>query len=243
VEDVLALIRGWQREPSVALPAPTPGGVAVRGGGPWAALCAGCHGDAGEGRTALSLNNPWFLETADDAFVEFAIRQGRRGTSMPGFDGRLSDVAIADLVALIRSWAVPVDGSAPPAYEPDWDRAVLNPSGPDAGFELREGRYVAADDVLAAMQGGQRLMVIDARPLSDFALGHIEGAVGLPFFALEASLDRIPRDVFVVAYCGCPHAVSGQAVDRLRAAGHERSAVLDEGWYVWRDRGYPSVLP
>ena len=52
-------------------------------------------------------------------------------------------------------------------------------------------------------------------------------------------LASLPRDKWIVTYCGCPHAISGQAADTLLEAGFEKVGVLDEGFFVWQDLGYP----
>jgi cytochrome c oxidase cbb3-type subunit 3/ubiquinol-cytochrome c reductase cytochrome c subunit len=62
----------------------------------------------------------------------------------------------------------------------------------------------------------------------------------MPYYNNPAELDRIPNDgTWVIAYCACPHHASGAVVDALRARGHKRTAVLDEGILVWKQRGYP----
>ena len=86
---------------------------------------------------------------------------------------------------------------------------------------------------------GAKMILLDARPHADFVDGHIEDAVSVPFFELDKVIDDLPTDVWIVNYCGCPHAVSGQAFDALEAAGFTQIAVLDEGYYEWVDRGYP----
>ncbi len=51
---------------------------------------------------------------------------------------------------------------------------------------------------------------------------------------------KLPRDgTWILAYCGCPHAASGQVMDSLRAAGFPNTAVIDEGIFEWIRRGYP----
>ena len=60
-------------------------GNAAAGGKIYGARCAACHGPKGEGRTAISLNNPTFLATASDGFIRYAIEHGRPGTPMPAF--------------------------------------------------------------------------------------------------------------------------------------------------------------
>ncbi len=48
-------------------------------------------------------------------------------------------------------------------------------------------------------------------------------------------IDQLPRDLFVITYCGCPHAISGQAADELIIEGFGEVGILDEGFYEWRD--------
>ena len=242
VADLIAFIRQWQTVPSVVLSDTTAvEGVATRGTGVYNARCASCHGADGEGVSAVSLNNPWFHAAASDGFIEHAIVNGRPGTTMGAYGDTLSPVAIADLVAFIRQWKR--DPNAPPEapYTPDLANGVINPEGPAPSFVLREDRFVPADQVKAAVDAGQRVIIMDARPTGDYRDGHITGARGLPFYELENWIEQLPRDTFIVTYCGCPHAVSGQALDALRAAGFTQNAILDEGYYVWAERGYGVV--
>jgi cytochrome c oxidase cbb3-type subunit 3/ubiquinol-cytochrome c reductase cytochrome c subunit len=109
-------------------------------------------------------------------------------------------------------------------------------------FELREGRFVPASQVNTAMEMGARFTLIDARPAADYLDEHIYGAISLPFYDIDQYAEDLPQDAFTVTYCGCPHAVSGQAADALIARGFSRVAVLDEGFYEWRDTfAYPTT--
>lgn len=243
VDAIVAHVRSWQTADSIALSDEPVEGSALRGRGPYNVHCAECHGEDGAGGEYMSIGNPWFLETASDAYIRHAIVEGRPGTAMEGFGDTLPDRTIDDLVALVRSWAVPVDGEPIAGFEPDFEDAVLDPDGADPTWELREGRYVGIDAVNAAMEAGEAFVLLDARPVADFATSHITGATSLPFYEVENHLEALPRDRWIVTYCGCPHAVSGQAADALLAAGFERVAVLDEGCYEWEDRGYPVTVP
>ncbi|MDP6344927.1 MAG: cytochrome c, partial [Alphaproteobacteria bacterium] len=103
---LVAFIRGWQREASVALELsadPVVGDPAAARR-PYAKLCAPCHGLRGQGQTALSLNNPEYLAAVWDNQIRWAIVHGRRGTPMPGYGATLSATEIDNLVALIRTW-------------------------------------------------------------------------------------------------------------------------------------------
>ncbi|MBI3203595.1 MAG: c-type cytochrome [Myxococcales bacterium] len=204
--------------------------------------CAGCHGGRGQGKTAVSLENPTFLATASDGFIRYAIEHGRPGTPMPAFGASLTGQQLDDLTAAIRRWARPVElGGAARAVRPKVGPLVIHPSGPHPKFSRRDDRYVPADQVRDALKAGARMVLLDARPLSDFLEGHIPGAQPAPFHDdLDALAAALPRDgTWIVAYCACPHAASGKVVDALRARGFANTAVLDEGIKVWRERGYP----
>jgi hypothetical protein len=45
--------------------------------------------------------------------------------------------------------------------------------------------------------------------------------------------------VAAVAYCACPHHLSGIVVDELIKRGHKKAYVLDEGINVWRQKNHP----
>ena len=89
-----------------------------------------------------------------------------------------------------------------------------------------------------ALEAGKRLPIADARTPNDYVTKHIRGAVSVPFYEPEKYLDRLPKDVTIVTYCGCPHAASGALADSLKERGYSRVWVLDEGYFVWRDSGY-----
>jgi len=236
---MVALLRSWQEEPSVTLdPAPIPGDAA-RGLTTYEAECRGCHGTRGEDGRYLQVGNPVFLASATDAYLRVAMERGRAGTPMPAFGSRLDAGKTADLVALLRSWQRPVDGpeTLPPGPGALKD-VVLNPGGPDPAWDPA-AQFLPADVVKAAMDGGASLVIADARPPSDYGGGHIAGAISVPFYRVEEFMPELPRGKYVITYCSCPHAESGHAASVLRARGYPRVAVLDEGFKVWRTRGYP----
>jgi cbb3-type cytochrome c oxidase subunit III len=85
-------------------------GNAAAGRAIYAANCAGCHGEKGEGAKGPALNNRTLLETASDAFLFETIGRGRRGTAMAGFETpsptrrALAPDEIGSAVAYIRTW-------------------------------------------------------------------------------------------------------------------------------------------
>jgi len=239
---LLAYLRSLETQPRLDVDRlEVAAGDAAAGAEVYRAECAGCHGTRGQGDTAQSLNHPQFLATASDGFIRYTIHYGRPGTPMPGFSDRLSGGQMDDLTALIRSWETTAElprGEAPT----ELGAVVLNPDGPAPRFStLREGRYVPAKEVKQALDLGTRLVLLDARPTSDWLAGRLPGAVSVPYYAdLGKLVAALPRDgTWIVSYCACPHAASGKVMDQLRAAGLENTAVLDEGVIEWQERGYP----
>ena len=155
---------------------------------------------------------------------------------------------IDDVVAYVRSLAVPPAGAAAAAARAAARRRasgpiVLNPKGRAPDFTLKEDLYVSID---ARQEGPRReaarLIIADARAPSDYASLHITGAISTPYYE-PRSLDDLPNDgTWVLAYCACPHHVSGQVVDELRKRGYKHTAVIDEGIFAWQHKGYPVVV-
>ena len=240
IDSLVALIRSWQHEQSVKLTARKVLGDPVSGRIAYDKFCGNCHGDQGQGVIAVSLNNPEYLALASDEQVRIAITHGRRDTPMAAYKDLLSEDTIDDIVALIRSW----QRETPTRIEPpdffEFPQVVLNPDGPPPQFTLREGRYVSAEQLDVAMRSGSRLIILDARPPSDWFIAHIPGAVPAPSYDPDTIIFRLPEDdTWIISYCACPHKYSDQLTDALRSAGYKNSVVLDEGVRWWQQNGYP----
>jgi mono/diheme cytochrome c family protein len=67
--------------------------------------CLGCHGEEGAGGVGPPLVANEFVASASEAEVRQVVEQGRPGTAMPPFEGRLSDEEVDAVVALMESWA------------------------------------------------------------------------------------------------------------------------------------------
>ena len=212
-------------------------GDPTRGAEVFARDCRMCHGDAETRGTSVHLANPQFLAAATDAFIRHATVHGRPGTPMEAFGGRLSQQEIDDVVAYVRDFGKPeAAGILPPpsGKEP----IVINPKGKQPEFTLRDGRFVSIHEVSKALAAGRKMSIVDARQASDWMRAHITGAVSIPYHDL-GRLAEVPQDVWVIAYCACPHHLSGIIVDELKKRGHTRALILDEGVLEWHRRGYP----
>jgi mono/diheme cytochrome c family protein len=85
-----------------ASPAPA-GGDADNGATIYAQNCASCHGENAEGGSVGPTLVSAELAAQDDDFYREVILNGRAGTAMPAWDGRLSDQEIEDVIAFLRS--------------------------------------------------------------------------------------------------------------------------------------------
>jgi mono/diheme cytochrome c family protein len=77
------------------------------GGDTYATSCSPCHGANGEGGgdglfPQLNPNN-FIQENANSDMVDFLL-EGRPGTAMAGYDGRLTESELANVIAFLRTW-------------------------------------------------------------------------------------------------------------------------------------------
>lgn len=238
IASIVAFLRSRQRSPNMDFHGFTATAHGVDARPLYELHCASCHGERGQGVTAPSLNNPTFVETVTDGFMREAIAKGRSRTPMPAFERRLSADQIEALIVYVRSFGRHEEARQETAIPADLP-VVVNPDGGAPTFTLREGRFVPSAQVNRALQEGKRIILLDARAPSDWALFHIPGAVPTPYYAIDELVSRIPdQDTWIVAYCACPHAASGRVVDALRERGYTHTAVLDEGILQWRELGF-----
>ena len=236
----------WLRDQGPALKSlEAPGkGDALQGEKLYIEYCRTCHGDTKTRGEAVHLANVAFQQQATDAFIRHAISNGRPGTKMPPFGTVMTAQQMDDLVAFVRTFSggTTVGRLPPPTGK---EPLVLNPSGKEPQFtKLRSEndvpRYVSVDEVKKALDDKRKLVIIDARPSSEWMRVHVTGSVSIPYHD-PARLADVPKDVWAIAYCACPHHLSGIIVDELIKLGHTKALVLDEGINVWHQRGYPVV--
>lgn len=243
IDTLMAYVRGGT-EPETLTPQPSKGSPGY-GARLFRAYCESCHGTEKARGNAVHLANAMFLESASDAFLRAAILQGRPGTPMEPWQGKLTPQEVEDLVAYLRSLAVPVP--PPPAAAAKGPAlgntaVVINPDGNNANFSVRDGFFVPVAEVAKAYDEGKRLVLVDARPTSDYLRSHITGAISIPYFD-TTKIDRIPNDgTWIITYCACPHHLSRIVRDALYARGYKNVAILDEGVFAWQQAGHPMFV-
>lgn len=96
------------------------------------------------------------------------------------------------------------------------------------------------DDLLARYEAGD-MFIVDVRPASEYAQGHIPDAVSMPIDEFKSRLRDIPEGQDVIVYCRGPYCVfADDAVEILQAEGID-AIRLSEGLPDWRARGLPVI--
>ncbi len=242
VASIVAYLRTFERLPKANGDDTPSKGDTHRGEKVYATQCIGCHGDHGTGGPYVHIGNPDLLGSAGNGMLRATIHDGRPGTPMPSFAEKLKRDDIEDVVALLRMWqgqAPPAPAATPGKMPPLPLGAVpLHPKGPEPeGFKASPGT-TPADIVKRELDRGAKMGLLDARAPSDYIGEHITGAVSVPFYDPDPYIGQLPHDAWLVCYCACPHAESGQLARRLTEKGFTKVTILDEGLGVWRAKKY-----
>lgn len=135
---------------------------------------------------------------------------------------RLADDAVLTLLASLRCVA---------ERNAEVDRVVRD------YFDHRDHlEPVTRKALLKRLRGGS-VTVLDVRPMDEFALGHLPGAVNIPLGELHERLGELDADQEVVAYCrGAYCVLAYEAVAVLRERGFDARR-LEDGFPEWRAAG------
>jgi rhodanese-related sulfurtransferase len=107
----------------------------------------------------------------------------------------------------------------------------------DAKSRIRETNV---PDVKTRLDAGEKLDVVDVREESEYAAGHLPGAVHLGKGVIERDIEeKFPDlDAPLVLYCGGGFR-SALAADNLQKMGYRNVLSMDGGWRAWKDAGHP----
>ena len=89
-------------------------------------------------------------------------------------------------------------------------------------------------------ESGEEHILVDTREESEWAAGHVAGAVHLSKGIIERDIEtKVPdHDATLVLYCGGGFR-SALVADNLRQMGYTNAISLDGGWRALKDSGIP----
>ena len=108
----------------------------------------------------------------------------------------------------------------------------------DARSRVRE---CTVDDVKKRLDAGERVLLVDVREESEYAAGHLPGAVHIGKGVIERDVEaKVPDPTTeLVLYCGGGYR-SALAADNLQKMGYTNVVSMDGGWRDWTGKGYPT---
>jgi len=112
--------------------------------------------------------------------------------------------------------------------------AIVN----DAKTRVKETNVA---DVKRRMDAGEKLHLVDTREESEWARGHVAGAIWLGKGIIERDIEaKIPdHDAKIILYCGGGFR-SALAADNLQKMGYTNVESMDGGWRGWTEAGLPT---
>ena len=96
-------------------------------------------------------------------------------------------------------------------------------------------------DVKRRLDRGEKFHLLDVREESEWARGHLPGAVWMGKGIIERDVEAtIPdRSATIVLYCGGGFR-SALAADNVQKMGYTNVISMDGGWRNWCESGYPT---
>ena len=109
----------------------------------------------------------------------------------------------------------------------------------DAKTRIRE---VSVGQIKARVDQRDEFLLVDVREESEWAAGHLPGAVHLGKGVIERDIETRIHDLNaeIVLYCGGGYR-SALAADTLQKMGYRNVVSMDGGFRGWREAGYPIV--
>ena len=109
----------------------------------------------------------------------------------------------------------------------------------DAKTRIRE---TSVQEVNKRLDAKENLTLVDVREESEWAKGHLPGAVHLSKGIIERDIENaIPgKATPIVLYCGGGYR-SVLAADNLQKMGYTNVFSLDGGWRGWTEAGFSTV--
>ena len=103
-------------------------------------------------------------------------------------------------------------------------------------------RECSIEDVKRRLDAGERLVLVDIREESEFALDHLPASIHLGKGILERDIEELGPDTNreIILYCGGGYrsAIAGESLARM---GYTQVISMAGGIRAWRAAGFPVV--
>jgi rhodanese-related sulfurtransferase len=111
----------------------------------------------------------------------------------------------------------------------------------DAKSRVKEADF---RDIKRRLDSREKLTLVDVREDSEWARGHLPGAVHLGKGIIERDIEQSfpDKDAPLVLYCGGGFR-SALVADNLQKMGYTNVISMDGGWRGWTEAGYPVEKP
>jgi rhodanese-related sulfurtransferase len=111
----------------------------------------------------------------------------------------------------------------------------------DAKSRIKETDF---HEVKQWIDAQQELTLVDVREESEWASGHLPGAVHLGKGVIERDIEKTfpDKQARLVLYCG-GGLRSALAADNLQKMGYDNVISMDGGWRSWTEAGFPVEKP
>ncbi len=96
-------------------------------------------------------------------------------------------------------------------------------------------------DVRRRMDAGETFVLVDVREESEWANGHLPGALHLGKGIIERDIElKVPdSETKIILYCGGGFR-SALSADNLQKMGYRNVESMDGGWKGWVEAGFPT---
>lgn len=95
-------------------------------------------------------------------------------------------------------------------------------------------------EVKRKIDAGENFKLVDCREESEWARGHLPGAIHLGKGVIERDIEKTIADTHstIIIYCGGGFR-SALAVDNVQKMGYSNVLSMDGGWRAWTEAGFP----
>ena len=109
----------------------------------------------------------------------------------------------------------------------------------DAKRRIKEEDY---RETKKRLDAGEKIILVDTREDSEWARGHIPGAIHLGKGIIERDIEKtVPdKEATIILYCGGGFR-SALAADNLQRMGYRNVISMDGGWRGWTEAGFPII--